>query len=62
MSMQREIDLLVTEETAEFGLLYLTDERIASNIASITGLGIDADENLFDSSFLVSVYNGASTL
>lgn len=62
MSMKREIDLLVTDETTEFGLLFMTDDRIASNIASITGLDIDADETLFDSSFLVSVYDGASTL
>ncbi|MDF2991139.1 MAG: transporter substrate-binding protein [Microbacterium sp.] len=62
MSMQREIDLLTTTETQEKGLLYLTDEGIERNVKSITGLGITADENLFDSSFVQKVYDGKSSL
>ncbi len=62
LSMQRQIELLSTDETEEYGLLYLTDDGIQRNIDSITGLGITADESLFDASFLEDVYDGSSSL
>ena len=62
MSMEREIDLLTTDETEEHGLLSMTEDGIERNVTSITGLGIEADADLFDASFLDKVYAGASTL
>lgn len=61
-SMKRELDLLQTDETAEHGLLYMTADGIQRNLDSINGLGITADDSLFDASFLDTVYDGASSL
>lgn len=61
-SAKRQNDLIVTDETTEHGYLYMTADGIARNIASITGLGIEADDSLFDASFLDTVYDGANKL
>jgi len=59
---ERQMDILVTPTTQEHGLLWMSDDDIATNLATIETLGIDADESLFDTSLLEDVYQGASSL
>jgi ABC-type nitrate/sulfonate/bicarbonate transport system substrate-binding protein len=58
-----QMDLLVTPETEEHGLLWISDEGIQKNIATLESLGITgADESLFDTSLLEDVYAGKNTI
>jgi len=58
-----QMDLLLTPETEEHGLLWMSEEGIANNIASLEALGVEgADESLFDTSILEAVYDGSHTV
>jgi ABC-type nitrate/sulfonate/bicarbonate transport system substrate-binding protein len=58
-----QMDLLVTDETKEHGLLWISDDGIQKNIATLASLGITgADESLFDTSLLEDVYAGKNTI
>lgn len=60
---ERQMDILVTPETEEHGLLWISEDGIASNIQTLESLGIEGvDESLFDTSVLEAVYDGASTV
>ncbi|MGO1949285.1 MAG: ABC transporter substrate-binding protein [Mycobacteriaceae bacterium] len=54
---ERQMELLVTPETDERGLLQISEEGIRNNVATLTELGIDGvDESLFDTSILEEIY------
>ncbi len=58
-----QMDLLVTDETKEHGLLWISDDGIQKNIATLESLGITGvDESLFDTSLLEDVYGGKNTI
>ncbi|MDO9395341.1 MAG: ABC transporter substrate-binding protein [Herbiconiux sp.] len=58
-----QLDLLVTPETEENGLLTISEDGIAKNIATLSSLGITgADESLFDTSLLADVYGDSNTI
>jgi ABC-type nitrate/sulfonate/bicarbonate transport system substrate-binding protein len=60
---QRQMDLLVTDETDEHGLFWMSDEGIEKNVDTLTTLGItDVDASLFDNSLLEDIYGGKSSL
>jgi ABC-type nitrate/sulfonate/bicarbonate transport system substrate-binding protein len=59
---ERQMDLLVTDETKANGLLTMSDEGIQSTITALDGLGIEADDSLFDTSLLEDVYAGKNTI
>lgn len=58
----RQLDILVTPTTQEHGLLWMSDEDIASNIATVQALGVDVDESLFDRSLLEELYGGGNSI
>jgi ABC-type nitrate/sulfonate/bicarbonate transport system substrate-binding protein len=58
----RQLDILVTPTTEEFGLLWMSDEDIASNIATVKALGVDVDESLFDRSLLEELYGDGNSI
>lgn len=60
---ERQMDLLVTDETTENGLLWISEEGIQANITALTALGVEGvDESLFDTSVLESIYAGESSI
>jgi ABC-type nitrate/sulfonate/bicarbonate transport system substrate-binding protein len=60
---ERQMDILVTDETDEHGLLWISEDGIAKNVDTLKDLGIDsADESLFDTSVLEDVYGGDTTV
>jgi len=60
---QRQMDILKTDETDAHGLLWISDDGIAKNLATLKSLGIEgANESLFDTSLLEDVYQGKSSL
>ncbi|KQP57360.1 ABC transporter substrate-binding protein [Agreia sp. Leaf283] len=60
---ERQMDLLVTDETDEHGLFWMSDEGIEKNVDTLTTLGItDVDASLFDNSLLEDIYGGKSSL
>ena len=54
--------ILVTPTTIEHGLLWMSEDDIASNIATVKALGVDVDEDLFDTSLLEEIYQGGSSI
>ncbi|KAA9133653.1 ABC transporter substrate-binding protein [Microbacterium caowuchunii] len=56
---ERQLDLLVTPETEEHGLLWISADGIAKNLATLKSLGLTADKGLFDTSVLEAVSKGA---
>lgn len=60
---QLQMDLLVTDETKENGLLTMSSDAIAKNVATLDTLGITGvDDSLFDTSVLDEVYAGSNTI
>lgn len=60
---QRQLDLLVTPETQEHGLLWISADGIAKNLTTLQSLAIDGvDESLFDTSVLTEVYGGQNKI
>lgn len=59
---ERQLDILVTPTTREHGLLWMSEEDIAANIATVKALGVDVDESLFDVSLLEEIYQGGSSI
>lgn len=60
---ERQMDLLVTPETEEHGLLWISEDGIQKNLTTLKSLGITgADESLFDTSVLQDVYQGKNTI
>lgn len=63
LTLEAQIPLIQTEDTEEFGLLTMTEEGIAQNIETLKNSGIEATaEEIFDTSLLEEVYNGANTI
>ena len=59
----RQLDLLVTPDSKEHGLLWISQDGIAKNLTTMKALGIQgADESLFDTSLLQDVYQGKNTV
>lgn len=52
---QAQLELLVTPETEEHGLFWMTDEKIAANLETMEILGIDVDESLFTNELLAEI-------
>jgi ABC-type nitrate/sulfonate/bicarbonate transport system substrate-binding protein len=60
---QRQMDLLVTDDTKAHGLFWMTNDGIASNVKALTSLGITGvDPSLFDNSLLADIYQGKSSI
>ncbi|WP_172582825.1 ABC transporter substrate-binding protein [Subtercola boreus] len=58
-----QMDLLVTDETKANGLLWISDDGITKNLATLESLGITgADKSLFDTSLLTDIYQGKSSI
>ena len=54
---KRQMDLLVTPETEENGLLSISEQGISDNVDTLSELGIDGvDESLFDTSILEEIH------
>ena len=51
-----QVTLLVTPETEENGLFWMSDEKIAQNIETMSLLGVEIDETLFVRDFLEEIY------
>lgn len=60
---ERQMDLLITPETEANGLLWISEDGVAANIATMRALDIEGvDETLFDRSLLEEIYDGSSSL
>lgn len=60
---QLQMDLLVTPDTKEHGLLWISDDGIAKNLTTLKALGITgATESLFDTSVLQDIYQGKNSI
>lgn len=60
---ERQMDILISPETDEHGLLWISEDGITKNLATIEALGVEGvDESLFDTSVLETVYGGANTI
>ncbi|MDF2443061.1 MAG: hypothetical protein JWR01_1264 [Subtercola sp.] len=58
-----QMDLLVTDETKANGLLWISEDGITKNLATLKSLGIEgADKTLFDTSLLTDIYQGKSSI
>lgn len=53
-----QMDLIVTDDTKDHGPLWMTDDGIRENLATLSALGITADASLFDTSILTDIYEG----
>jgi ABC-type nitrate/sulfonate/bicarbonate transport system substrate-binding protein len=57
-SANLQLDLLISPDTEENGLLWISDEGIEKNLATIEALGVEgADDSIFDTSILNEVAN-----
>lgn len=59
---ERQIELLVTDDTEANGLLTMSEEKVQANLDTLEKLGIAVSPELFDTSILEAIYDGKSTL
>jgi NitT/TauT family transport system substrate-binding protein len=57
---EAQLSLLVTQDTKDHGLFWMTDEKIQDNIATMKLLGTEIDESLFVRDFLEEIYQGGN--
>lgn len=56
LAMTSEVDLVLTEETEEHGLLWMSDELIEGTVDSLQLGGVDASADMFSREILEEVY------
>jgi NitT/TauT family transport system substrate-binding protein len=62
LQAQAQLDLLVTADTDENGLFWMTDEKVQANLETMALLGIEVDEGLFSTALLAEIYQGKARI
>jgi len=55
-------ELMVSADTQAHGLMWMSDQQVSDTLATLSAAGVEADEDLFDTSVLADVFGGSATV
>lgn len=62
LQAEAQLDLLVTPDTTENGLFWMSEDGIAANLKTMDVLGIAAERTLFSTDLLADIYQGQARI